>query len=101
MAAHWTQYIAMALLLSAATAAVQADSYRCGRKVVRTGDAAAKVLSLCGEPMARQRAAAGQAGGRGGGGRVELWFYRRSPRSLEHVFTISGGRVLSIEVVGR
>lgn len=97
------QGIAVALLLLGFVSAVHADSYRCGRKLVRTGDSASRVLSLCGEPEARQRGAAASGSPRdsGGRGRVELWFYRRSSRSLEHVITIRDGQVLSIEVVGR
>lgn len=101
MFTHWKQAIVVGPLLFALATESHADSYRCGRKLVRTGDAAARVLRLCGEPTARQRGAAPKAGISGSKGRVELWFYRRSPRSLEHVIRIQEGRVLSIDVVGR
>ena len=101
MLRQWKFCILLAPLLCGLAAHAHADSYRCGRKLVRSGDTAAKVLRLCGEPAARQHGAAPRAGASGGKGRVELWFYRRSPRSLEHVITIREGRVLRIDVVGR
>ena len=35
-----------------------ADSYRCGRKIVRDGDTIAQLLALCGEPRLKSRGAA-------------------------------------------
>jgi hypothetical protein len=33
---------------------VNADSMRCGKKLVKTGDSTSKVLATCGEPMQRE-----------------------------------------------
>ena len=81
---------------------IQADSYRCGRKLIRTGDSAADVLRVCGEPGYKDR---GQQMLRQGGveksARVERWYYRKSRRSLEHVVLIHQGRVVAIEYGGR
>lgn len=76
-----------------------ADSYRCGRKLIRTGDSSADVLRVCGEPAAKDR---GRADVRDGGASrnvpVERWHYKRSKRSLSRVVNIYRGRVVSIEV---
>ena len=79
-----------------------ADSYRCGRKLVRTGDSVAKVLEVCGEPRFKSsgqgeikiRGVAKQA-------RVQRWHYRQGSRRLEHVVLIYKGKVAAIEVAGR
>jgi hypothetical protein len=80
----------------------QADSYRCGRKLIRTGDSAAAVLRVCGEPKYKDR---GQQTLRLGGAEksasVERWYYRKSGRSLEHIVLIHKGRVVAIEYGGR
>jgi len=76
-----------------------ADSYRCGRKLIRTGDSSADVLRVCGEPTAKDR---GRADVRDGGAMrnipVERWHYKRSSRSLSRVVNIYRGRVVSIDV---
>lgn len=76
-----------------------ADSYRCGRKLIRDGDTSADVLRVCGEPMARDR---GRADVRDDGVTrsvaVERWHYRQSTRSLPRIVNIYRGRVVSIEV---
>ena len=91
---------ALALLMVAASS--EADSYRCGSKLIRTGDTKADVLRVCGEPMAKER---GRADVRIDGGArnvsVERWHYRRSQRSLGHIVNIYRGRVVSIDVSGR
>jgi hypothetical protein len=83
-------------------AGAQADSYRCGRQLIRTGDSAADVLQVCGEPRYKDR---GQETLRLGGAEksasVERWYYKKSRRSLEHVVLIHKGRVVAIEVGGR
>jgi hypothetical protein len=80
----------------------QADSYRCGRKLIRTGDSAADVLRVCGAPGYKDR---GQETLRLGGAEksanVERWYYKKSGRSLEHVVLLHKGRVVAIEVDGR
>jgi hypothetical protein len=90
-----------AMLLAAAPGA-GADSYRCGRKLVRSGDSSADVLRVCGEPAHRDR---GQetvpVDGASRRVAVERWYYRKSSRSLQHIVMIHQGRVVAIAVGGR
>lgn len=91
---------ALVLLMFAAPA--DGDSYRCGSKLIRTGDSKADVLRVCGEPMAKERGrAAVRVDGSSRDVSVERWHYRRSQRSLAHVVSIYRGRVVSIDVSGR
>ena len=77
------------LLLVTTWSGLQADSYRCGHKLIRTGDTTAHVLSLCGEPQYRER---GNEEIRYDGRRqrlpVQRWYYRRNDRSLWRVVMI-------------
>ena len=79
-----------------------ADSYRCGRKLIRTGDTSADVLRVCGQPEARDR---GRAEVRVDGVAkrvpVERWHYKQGTRSLSRIVNIHRGRVVSIEVGSR
>ena len=98
---HLNATLAASLLLSA-TIEAPADSYRCGRKLVRTGDTSADVLRLCGEPSHRDR---GQESVLLDGAltriSVQRWYYRKSKRSLEHIIMLHQGRVIEIAVGGR
>jgi hypothetical protein len=79
-----------------------ADSYRCGRKLIQTGDSSRDVLRICGEPAHKDRGNEKiRLNGADRNTRVERWYYRKSRRSLEHVVLIHQGRVAAIEVVGR
>ena len=99
--AHFPAVLALATLLATSSIAT-ADSYRCGRKLIRTGDSSAQVLRVCGEPRAKDR---GRADVRDGGAirnvPVERWHYKQSSRSLSRIVNIHRGRVVSIEVGGR
>lgn len=86
--------VILAALLIAPPAA--ADSYRCGRKLIRTGDRTADVLRICGEPLAKDRGAEAIPGAGPARVRVERWYYQRSGRSLQRVVLISQGRVVAI-----
>jgi len=87
--------------LLAATDAV-GDSYRCGRKVIRTGDPVSVVLRSCGEPRYKVRSRQTlRLNGAHKEVAVEQWFYRTSQRSLERAVAIYRGRVVSITVIGR
>ena len=80
----------------------EADSYRCGRKLVRDGDSVAKLLAVCGEPRLR---ASGNGTIRVDGLKkkvsVQRWHYKKGSRALEHVVLIYKGRIAAIEVAGR
>lgn len=90
------------LLALACAAPAAADSYRCGRKLVRTGDSSADLLRACGEPALKDR---GREQIRHEGKRIEVpverWHYRKSPRSLERIVLIYRGRVAAIRTGGR
>jgi hypothetical protein len=91
----------LALLVAGLAAAgpAAADSYRCGRQLVRDGDSVARLLRLCGEPHHRDRGTERlRVDGRDGPQRVQRWYYRRNSRSLEYVVLIHRGRVAAIEV---
>ena len=88
--------------MAASATVAAADSYRCGRKLIRTGDTAADVLRVCGEPRYKDR---GKESLRLDGGTqqlsVERWYYKRSRRSLEHIVLLHRGQVVAVEVGGR
>jgi len=93
--------LSAACLLGAASE-LAADSYRCGRKLVRTGDSSAAVLSVCGEPRLRDKGLESIVlAGTRQQLTVERWYYRQSRRSLEHVVMFYRGRVVAIAVGGR
>lgn len=97
-------YMGSALILTGILLSAQAaaDSYRCGRKLVRDGDSVARLLAVCGEPGFR---ASGSGMIRIDGvrkkARVQRWHYKKSSRSLEHVVLIYKGKIAAIEVGGR
>ena len=95
----WLFVLAIAVTLPPS---VMADSYRCGRKLIRTGDSSVQVLRVCGQPEARDR---GQAKVRVNGiaksVSVQRWHYRQGARSLPRIVNIHRGRVVSIEVGNR
>lgn len=83
-------------------ASCEADSYRCGRKIVRTGDSAAQLLRVCGEPRFKSRGS-GEIEIRGvpRKANVQRWHYKKGQRSLERVILIYRGKIAAIEVGGR
>ena len=90
------------VILVTSSQVCDADSFRCGRKLIHTGDSRADVLRVCGQPMAKDR---GRAKVRLDGSvrdvAVERWHYKRSSRSLDHIVNIYRGEVVSIEVGSR
>lgn len=95
------RHIAWLLVTTTALSAQDAwsDSYRCGRKIIRSGDTAAQLLRVCGEPLHKDR---GQetisVDGARQKVRVERWYYRQSRRSLEHVIMLHRGKVVAVDV---
>ena len=77
---------------------VHADSFRCGRKVVRSGDTEEQVVARCGEPGRRDSAhetlwlPGGQQRVR-----VERWHYKLGTRQLERVILLYQGRVVAVQ----
>jgi hypothetical protein len=90
------------LLLMTVPPPCEADGFRCGRKLIRTGDSRADVLRVCGQPIAKDR---GRASVRVEGVTrdvpVERLHYKRSSRSLARIVNIYRGEVVSIEVGSR
>lgn|GEM_PF-1339219 len=88
------------LLLPANNA--MADSFRCGQKVVRSGDAESVLVKACGEPLMRDSAQE-----RVGSGssqktvRVQRWYYKNSGRRLERVVMLHEGRIIAVRVSER
>lgn len=74
-----------------------ADSFRCGRKVVRTGDSPADLLRSCGEPRYKDRGYENiRVQGSQKKARVERWYYKKSSRRLEQIVVIHKGRIIAI-----
>jgi hypothetical protein len=92
--------LGMGLVVAAAETA--ADSYRCGRKLIRSGDSAANVLRVCGAPQHKDsgREELWYQGTRQSLS-VQRWYYRKSRRSLQHVVLLHKGKVVAIDVSGR
>lgn len=76
-----------------------ADSYRCGRKIVRDGDTVAHLLALCGEPRLKSRGSAlVRVDGVDKRATVQRWHYKKGSRSLERIVLIYRGKIAAIEV---
>jgi hypothetical protein len=79
-----------------------ADSYRCGRRLIQSGDSSADVLRVCGKPRHKER---GHESVRIDGApqsvSVERWYYKKSNRSLERIVLIYRGKVIAIQVGAR
>ena len=79
-----------------------ADSYRCGRRIVRDGDSVAQLLALCGEPRFKNSASSTiKVDGIYKQVRVQRWHYKKGNRSLERIVLIYRGKIAAIEVGGR
>jgi hypothetical protein len=100
--ALWTASMAALILSSLGPAELFADSFRCGRKVVRTGDSSGVLLQKCGEPRFKDRTyqAVKLKDGRKNV-RVERWHYQKSARSLSRSVLIYQGNIVGIETGGR
>ena len=90
------------ILFSLGPAELFADSFRCGRKVVRTGDSSSVLLQKCGEPRFKDRTyeEVKLSDGRKNV-RVERWHYKKSARSLSRSVLIYRGNIVAIETGGR
>lgn len=90
------------LFLLLATSDIAADSYRCGRKLIRTGDSSGDLLRICGEPQYKDRGTEKiYANGKTVNVRVERWYYRKNSRSVERIVMLQGGRIVAIELGSR
>ena len=81
---------------------VFADSLRCGRKVVRTGDSSSLLLQKCGQPRSKDRGVEQVKLPEGREKvRVERWHYQKNSRSLSRAVWIYQGKIVGIESGGR
>ena len=90
-------FMAGLLVLGSFIDMATADSFRCGRKVIRTGDSPGDLLQRCGEPRYKDR---GYENTRAQGSqkkvRVERWYYKKNSRALEQIVVIHKGRIIAI-----
>jgi hypothetical protein len=78
---------------------LSADSFRCGRKLIKTGDSTSDLIRVCGEPRHKDRGEEKiKVKGVVKNTSVQRWYYKKSSRSLERVVLIYKGRVSAIEV---
>lgn len=81
---------------------VNADSFRCGRKLVQTGDSSSDLLRICGKPRYKDRGYEKiKVDGVTRNERVERWYYKKSSRSLERQILLYRGRIAGIEIGSR
>ncbi len=81
---------------------VNADSFRCGRKLVKTGDSSIDLLRICGKPRYKDRGYEKiKVDGVTRSERVERWYYKKSSRSLERQVLLYRGRIAAIEIGSR
>lgn len=94
--------MALFMLFGGIPIELNADSFRCGRKVVRTGDSSALLLQQCGEPRFKDRAyeEVRLKDGRKNV-RVERWHYKKSARSFSRAVLIYRGNIVGIEIGAR
>jgi hypothetical protein len=93
---------AAALALCFVPGLLAADSMRCGRKVLRTGDSSAMLQRHCGSPLYKDSGKETVKLDEGRRSvRVERWHYKKSSRSLERIVMVYRGRVVAMETGGR
>ncbi len=84
------------LLLMSVCVQAQAGSFRCGTKIVVTGDSISRLLKACGQPSLKYKA---QETIRSKGGRkatgVSHWIYERG-RKRNMVVSVRSGKVVKI-----
>ena len=87
--------ISLAILCAGET---HAASFRCGTRIVMTGDPVSRLVRNCGQPAFRYKARE-VVGSRGGGKPtgVTNWVYERG-RKKDMIVSVQGGRVVKIAV---
>ena len=96
--------LVLCLLLSAAAPTVQAESLRCGNKLVQPGATMTDVLAKCGEPASKRTISEPiRARNVGGGTRIVgvteiiVWRYERGSRSFPAILKFEGGVLKTLE----
>jgi hypothetical protein len=98
---------AIFLFLFLITNTAFADSMRCGRRLVRSGDPKIKVLMTCGEPILKEVVGERTVRRRYRGGRewitlkIEKWTYDLGFNEFLHILTFEGDRLVDVERAGR
>jgi len=96
------QQVLVLSLLALVAESLEADSFRCGRKLVSTGDTSGELVRVCGEPRHRDRGYKKiRVDGTNRKVSVERWYYKRSGRSLEHIIVLYQGKIVAVDVGGR
>ena len=81
---------------------VQADSFRCGKLLIRTGDSEAQVLERCGEPQERDSVKRDYwVNGLLQNVRLQRWHYRPAGGKLAREVLIYKGEVVGISLGDR
>jgi hypothetical protein len=89
---------ALLALALCAVAPAWADSLRCGRSLVSTGDTVAELREACGEPRVTEPGTYQRFGlARGKPVRVQRWRYRRAKGRYEGIVVVYRGEVVAIE----
>jgi hypothetical protein len=99
----WGKVAGMLLALSS-SALVQADSMRCGNKLVNESVTLAELIQKCGQPQDRKIKKEDQYAINPNGARVktglqtvkERWIYQPSPGALPMAVLIVDGKIVSI-----
>ena len=92
-------FLATAVLMPALA---EADSYRCGRKIVRSGDPVSRLLEVCGKPKRKDSGSETiEVSGVPRKVKVQRWYYKQGSRRLERVVFVYRGKIAAIEVGGR
>jgi len=92
----------LVLILLLQIESVEADSFRCGQKLVRSGDDQSELLRICGDPIRKDSAQE-----RVGSGsnqktvKVHRWYYKNSGRKLERVVMLYQGKIIAVRTTGR
>lgn len=92
----------LGLVLAAFVTEALADSLRCGRKLIKTGDSSAELLRVCGKPFHKDRGVERiKVNGAVKEANVQRWHYKKSSRSLERIVMVYKGKVSGIETGSR
>lgn len=96
------RYLLLLIAIVGLAERAAADSYRCGRQLVKDGDSVERLRRICGDPRRRDSGTETvQVDGLYGPQRVQRWYYRKNRRSLEYVVMLYRGRIVAIETVRR
>jgi hypothetical protein len=92
------KHAVVATLSLLAACRADADSFRCGTRLVITGDPVSRLLRLCGPPALKIRSqeTVGR-GSRASGASVSKWLYERG-RKRDVVVSVKNGLVVKIAV---